>query len=309
MGFPQGGSGGGGAGVSSFNTRTGAVILAGSDVTSALPSLVQVNSGTAPEIDAATALTDQFALVYDQASGLWKGKSFVQLPPGAAAGDLFEFNGTGLVRIPGDTAGKVLTSQGPEVAPNWQAPSGGGGGGTPVQTPAYDGMLAENAPHWLATLITNGQIGAFGGGGCILLKVQVPSALATVTNICMGVGVAGSGFVAGQNFMGIYDSSGHLLGETADLSTVWSTAGPVVAPIVGGPIAIAAGFVFVAILTNASTAPAFRSIGQQTTGVNDLLTPATFAVGAQNNGFTSLPATLNLAASTSDNKCWWVGLN
>lgn len=93
-------------------------------------------------------------------------------------------------------------------------------------------------------------------GRLYLAKLHVPVA-ASVTNLVLLVGAGGSNLTAGECFAGLWDAaSGALLGVTADQSSAWASSGNRTAAIVGGPIAVGVGDVYVGVWFNGTTGPA-----------------------------------------------------
>lgn len=115
-------------------------------------------------------------------------------------------------------------------------------------TPSDAGLLAWNYDIGLA-----GNAAAPSNNVVNLIRINIRQAI-SVTNVILGVTTAGVGLTSGQNFAGIYNSSGTLIGTTADQSGNWNSAGLKTMALTGGPFALAAGtFIWVAVVTNFAT--------------------------------------------------------
>jgi len=132
---------------------------------------------------------------------------------------------------------------------------------------------------------------------------------ATVTNIAVGIGTPIVGGVAGQNFLGLYNSSGVRIGVTADLTAFWATAGHRESPLTA-PVAVTPDHYYVAILSNAGTTPAFARGGIVTASfANGRLTAANARYATGPAAQTTLPASITLASRTLSANPHWVGLS
>jgi hypothetical protein len=113
----------------------------------------------------------------------------------------------------------------------------------------YDPVIAINATA-LAT-----------GGEIQLCRVNVRQAI-TVTNVLYVVTAAGGTLTTNENFAGLYNSSGTLVGSSADQTSAWeATTGLYTNALSGGPYALAAGFYWVAFVVNGTTAPTLIRAG------------------------------------------------
>lgn len=171
------------------------------------------------------------------------------------------------------------------------------------------------ADHSLITWSYDPALGAAGSsataGVLFLAKVLVRQA-ANVTNILLGVVTQGTTLTAGQNFAGLYDSTGTLLGSTADQATGWSSggAGLRTMAISGGPLALSAGAHYVAFLANGSTPPTFlRANSQSSSMINVGLASGTGRFLSSGTGQTALPASVTLTSASTSNLAWWAALS
>ncbi len=138
--------------------------------------------------------------------------------------------------------------------------------------------------------------GAITLGRIYFARVRVDDA-ATITGVIYHVALAASGATSGQNFVGLYDTSGNLLGVSADQTTNFGSTGERKAALTT-PYAAAAGYYLIAILSNASTSGVGIARGNSNgsspfahnlnvTGVNSRF--SSFTTGSQ----TSLPSTIS----------------
>lgn len=145
--------------------------------------------------------------------------------------------------------------------------------------------------------------------GVIYLNKVVVHQTTSVSQLQLFVNSLGSALTAGQNFMGIYDSSGNRVAVTADQSTVWNTAGWKSVPLVGAPFNLSAGFYWIAILANGVTGLKFNaSNGNNLSGalVNGTLSAATGRWVTNGTG-TTLPSSITPASNSFSQLTWWVG--
>lgn len=166
-------------------------------------------------------------------------------------------------------------------------------------TPEDGGLITWT---WDASQASGSSV--IGTGGVLRLyrvSIKKPS---TINRILMTQSVAGSGLTAGQNFAGIYDSSGTLLGQTADQSTDWSTGGSTSTlrsmPLTA-QLPVPAGKYWIAFLMNGTTGPSFlRGATGGGTWINAGTTASTRRCGSQGSGYTALPATFDPATISAE---------
>lgn len=169
---------------------------------------------------------------------------------------------------------------------------GGGSGGnpTPVESGykgwAYDPVVAAN----FGTTLTSGQPA--------LIKVKA-AVSGTVSNLNFAVGnsTPGSGFVAGQSFAAVYNMSGTLLGQTADLASTMNTVGNKTIPLTSSISVTADTFYYVWIVVNATTPPQLAR-GANMGMYNQGLTAGSYRFCTLGSSITSVPASISLASST-----------
>lgn len=144
-----------------------------------------------------------------------------------------------------------------------------------------------------------------------LYRVNIRQAI-SVTNVILGVATAGSGLTSGQNFVGLYNSAGTLIGTSADQTTPWGTSGLKTAALVGGPFALSAGtFVWVAVVSNTgtSTPNLFRTSAGNSTVMNAGFTAATARWATNGTATTALPGSITPASNVLAGVGYWAGLS
>lgn len=134
-----------------------------------------------------------------------------------------------------------LTSAEPQAAPDYSAPSTWLPSDHGLVAWSYDPLLA-NATYVPAT---NGQM--FGTA----IKL---SSTQTVSTISHATTSAGSGFTAGRNLLGLYNSAGSLLASTVSMTTAWGTTGGQSAALTA-PVSLTPGTYYVNFLVTATTPP------------------------------------------------------
>jgi hypothetical protein len=148
------------------------------------------------------------------------------------------------------------------------------------EEPGDRGLIAWTFPPWDITT-ESACTGELPSGDVGLTKVYVRQAQ-TITNIVLAIGnQIGGSLTTGQNYVGLYNSSGGSVAASADQSTAWANTGnkntSLVIPL-NTPYAAAAGWYWIAYLCNESggTGPTFcYAIGSNSSQVN-------FALGTAN---------------------------
>ena len=167
------------------------------------------------------------------------------------------------------------------------------------------GPADHNLIAWSFDPAINGTGTALGTAGTLyVIKLHVPVAT-SVTSIYYQVTVAGGTLTSGQNFAAIYQA-GALVGVTADQTTNFGGTGGKIAALVGGPIAVAAGDIYVAFWFNGTTGPSLqRGIGFANQNVGLAASASRF--GTANTGQTTTPpGTLGTVAAASI--AYWVAI-
>lgn len=172
--------------------------------------------------------------------------------------------------------------------------------------PADAGFLAWNFDPILGTTGS-----APANNTITLLRINVREAM-TVTNVLVWITATGSGLTTNQNFVGLYNSSGTLVGTSADQTAAWGSTGLKTAALVSGPFALSAGFCWVAILPNesAGTVPSFlrAASGTSNSEMSIGLTVSTARFATNTTG-TSLPSSITPASNTFTSQPFWAALS
>jgi hypothetical protein len=134
------------------------------------------------------------------------------------------------------------------------------------------------------------------GGVVTLIRCPV-RATAQVSTILHWVTAAGSGLTSGQNFAGVYASTGTLLGSTADLTSAWGGTGEMTPGIASAPVTISPPFIWAAFLCNGTTGPSLACTASVSAAWANLHTVSSqYRFGRINaGGNTSLPSSFNPA--------------
>jgi hypothetical protein len=170
-------------------------------------------------------------------------------------------------------------------------------------TPQDHDLLAWN----FSVAVASGATGPT-SGTVTMVKLWFRQAL-TVTNVAIGLGAAGVTLTAGQNFAGLYDSSGNRLGVTADQAANWVSSGFKEMALTV-PVAVAAGAYYVAILSNGTTPPTLARGGILTASfANAKLTATTGAFTTGPAAQTTLPVSITMASRTLSPNPVWAGVS
>jgi hypothetical protein len=130
----------------------------------------------------------------------------------------------------------------------------------------------------------------------------------TLNSITVQSTAAGVTLTAGQNFAGLYDSTGARVALTADQSAVWNSTGTKIMNLTA-PYAAAAGYYWVALLVNAVTAPQFqRGQSAAPNAINAGLATASSRYATSGAGLTALPASFVPGAVTQSAIAWWTAV-
>jgi hypothetical protein len=180
--------------------------------------------------------------------------------------------------------------------------------------PSDQGLIAWNydpsgaGTTWVPTSTTNGYL---------FLTAMILRQSATLTNIVYGLsGAQTSGLTSGENLIGLYNSSGTLLTQTADQTTIWSTTADQkvnTVPWATQQTNLAAGKYYVGFLYNGVVTGAalnFKASGAGTTA-NAGQTGANMRYGVITGTATSLPGSITLSsmATPSPFNSQWLGFS
>lgn len=162
----------------------------------------------------------------------------------------------------------------------------------------FDPLLTDST----GDLLNNGQI--------CLSKTWLPASV-TVANLIVIVTAVGTSLTAGQNWGGLFSSTGTLLAKTADQSTPWATTGvkTMALTVEAGQSLTQGGsgvYVYGALLVNAVGSYRFaRARAQAATSLaNQGLTSLNHRFGDSGSGQTTLPASIASTGTTSGHTLW-----
>lgn len=143
-------------------------------------------------------------------------------------------------------------------------------------------------------------------GTITVCKLPIPIAM-TVTNVVVFLSVLGATLTAGQSFIALYDPSKNWVVQTADLAATFSgTTGEKVIPFTS-PQSIAAGTYWLAIWSNGTTMPSFRS-KSNLSSANAGLSAANSRWATANTGVTTT-APASLGAFTAVAGTPWIAVS
>lgn len=146
-------------------------------------------------------------------------------------------------------------------------------------------------------------------GVVYLVRINVRSPM-TVTNVDLFLSTAGLSLTANESFAGLYNSSGTLIGATADQSTAWTSGSAVMKTmaLVGGPYALSTGYYWVGIVSNGGTPPTLGRWSSFALGSSNAGLAAAGYRWATNGTGTAL-ANITPSANTSYQQQIWAGLS
>lgn len=155
-----------------------------------------------------------------------------------------------------------------------------------------------------------GASGAVVSGTVKMARLPKFTQAKSVTSVCFHIAAAAITPTAGQCFAGIYRMDGTRVAVTADISGSLGVTGIITYALSGGPVALAAGEYYAALLQNAAT-PA--TLGQLSSlGVASVLNAGlTAATAFHTDGptaQTSLPASVTMASRTLSTHPAWAGV-
>ena len=155
-------------------------------------------------------------------------------------------------------------------------------------------------------------------GVIYLMKVKVPQTI-TATNVAFWL--QGKGVTLTDTYVGLYTSSGALIGKSADVSASLTITNEVLKtfPPVSGPFIITGGpavWVWAAMVSSHSgglgSPPTILATYANQNLLNVNLTPATYFVATNGTGQTTLPATITPSANgnpSTSTGLWWMAIS
>lgn len=147
-------------------------------------------------------------------------------------------------------------------------------------------------------------------GVLYLTRVPLRQASATLSNLHLGVGVAGSGLTSGQCFVGIFNAStGARLGVSADISGALAV-GETTHAITSPPVIAGPAYVYVGVLLNGTTMPQLARGGPTISGLGNAKTTVSSKRFAQyGTAQTAMPSSITLASMTNTANAPWFGVS
>lgn len=159
---------------------------------------------------------------------------------------------------------------------------------------AYDPVMAANNTQPVA-------------GVPVLVKVRAVQT-GTTNSIHLNVNNAGSGFTAGASYVALYNTSGILLAQSADISTALGTTGAKTVPLAVAPNVTGGEFYYVYIVINATAMPALNRAGN-VGAINQNLGPGTYRFATLDSGISSPPPTLTLSNCVALSTSYWAAIS
>ncbi len=178
----------------------------------------------------------------------------------------------------------------------------------PSDVPSDRGYLAWSLPMSSASNFDLLSAVATAGRLALIRVRRVPAA--AITNIVIGVPVAGATLTAGQCGAALYDTAGNRLGVTGDQSTAWQSTGVKVMPISGGPVTNpSVRDLYVGLWWNGTTAPRLmRGTGADAAITNAGTTSPNLVAAISDSGITTTPPN-PFVSQTAAYAHWWVALS
>ncbi|MDX6480344.1 MAG: hypothetical protein QOG85_854 [Gaiellaceae bacterium] len=175
----------------------------------------------------------------------------------------------------------------------------------PDWIPADHGLLAWNGDVYC--LASAGSTLA-AAGTIYRVRLHIPEAM-SITNIWCYVAVAGSTLTAGQCFCALYQGNTKL-GQTADQAAAWVSAGVKTMALTGGPFAVTAGDIDIAVWFNGTTGPALATGGQNAATIMNVgLSLANSRWGVCDTGITTTAPTNLITPSAALGRSYWFGVS
>lgn len=171
-----------------------------------------------------------------------------------------------------------------------------------------DGSLSPGLHNFLAWTLdpaTAGTTSTLNAGDLWLAKINIPVS-ATIGSATLAVGSAGATLT--NCFVGLFDMTGTRLALSANQATSWQSNGSKDVPFTT-PAAVTSGEYYVALLMGGGSGLGItRGAANQSTNMG--LTAGEFRSCLAGSGLTAIPASVNLALSTSplNPPAWCVGL-
>jgi len=145
-------------------------------------------------------------------------------------------------------------------------------------------------------------------GTLVMIGFKVRSA-ASLTNVNIVVSTAGAALTVGQNLVGVYDSAGTLVAQSASQEANWTSTGHKQIAMIGGPYPLAAGTYYVAILSNGGTPISIPRETSLSSNIVNLNLSVANARSANLAGQTTLPASITPGSRAFDMNSYWAAIS
>lgn len=174
----------------------------------------------------------------------------------------------------------------------------------------YPGLSPEDygLVSWAYPVMQTSASAVTTSGTVRMVRLPALAVTTTFTSACCHIATAPTTPTAGQNFMGLYDSTGARVAVTADCTAAFTTTGDKIVAFTS-PYVAAPGTYYLAILANAAVAPALShasSLATTAANFNTGVTTAQFTNGPAAQ--TSLPASITMASRTLTANATWAGV-
>lgn len=212
--------------------------------------------------------------------------------------------GSGRMYVATDTGASYLDTG------SWVAITGSSGGSTTPAEP-QPGDFALKSWTYDPMLIGSNTAQALTAGVLGLTRFHLRND-STISNIVTGVVSAGTTVV--NQYFGLYNASGVLLGTTADVSATMTSVGLKTSALTT-PYVATAGTYYIGFLTgSAATTPKFAvgpSGGNAASfsGMVNVGTTAMYRSATYSTGFSTLPSLLTTSTATADSRAWWFAVS
>lgn len=170
------------------------------------------------------------------------------------------------------------------------------------------GIAAWSYPSILAV----GGTAAASSGVVYVIRVPLTGGKTPITNVLLAIQTGGSTLTSGQSFVGVYDSAGTKIGGSADQASSWTSTGLKTIALTSGPFNTSSPFVYVVIMSNGTTPPAFARLGggSAIAPLSTLSSSGSKMPFATNGTGTALPSSLTYSSNSATGaQGFWVGLS
>lgn len=242
-------------------------------------------------------------------ASLTGSNAYVQLSGGYLHGNTAGLNNDGTTTV--FRRFNVDEATGSKTSPTFVYGQGVGTETSSLSVPGHALGIAQPPEHALIAWThdpANVASGKAGTAGTVYLAAVYVPRTATATKIYWGNNTVGASATAGQNFVGLYSSTGTLLASTGVDAGV-TTLGLITTTI--SSTALTPGLYWVAFLFNATTMPAvYRAGDLNATLLNAGVTgtPALLRFATNGTGRTTLASSITPGSNTAAQFSYWAGI-